>query len=328
MSPRDQLPGGADPDDPPWWPADGPWGGRGRTSVLLVLGGLVVVVALVLVATLVGGLFQLGRRVGLGRRRGPASPVLASEGLQPASRTLLGGVPYDVGVGPFTPSTRAAPSGSHLLLAPVVVRNAGSGPVVNPLSGAAGVLVAVGLHAVPEWALSGPSALLCRNRPASSALAAAGTRFPGLESGACVLDGRTAPSGAAASTLAPGKEARGILLSSPVPDVVTDPAPSVWVQTTAGPPARYERVSADGPEALSRTCGRTGSRGPGSRGRSPGRVSRQRITPDVIRHGLGAAPLVRDLLRVVGAWVAPPWCGRGGVPLGVRSRRGGVRVGR
>jgi hypothetical protein len=242
MSTRGQLPGGADPDDPPWWPADGPWGGRGRTSVLLVVGGLVVVVALVLVVTLVGGVFGSDAGSGSAAVGGPPPPVLASGGVAPGTRTSVGGAPYDVGVGPFTPSTRAAPSGSHLLLAPLVVRNAGSVPVPNPLSGAAGVLVAVGLRPVPASVLSGPSALLCRNRPASSPLAAPSPEFPGLEPGACVLDGRTAPSGAAAPTLAPGEVARGILLSSPVPDVVTDPAPSVWVQTTPGPPARYDRV--------------------------------------------------------------------------------------
>ena len=242
MSPREQLPGGVDPDDPPWWPADGPWGGRGRRSVLLVVGGLAVVVALVLVVTLVGGLFGSDAGSGSAVVGSPPPPVLASEGLQPGTRTLVGGVPYDVGVGPFTPSTRAAPSGSHLLLASLVVRNAGSAPVPNPLSGAAGVLVAVGLRAVPASVLSGPSALLCRNGATTSPLAAPPPVFPGLEPGACVLDGRTAPSGATAPTLAPGEEARGILLSSPVPDVVTDPAPSVWVQTTAGPPARYDRV--------------------------------------------------------------------------------------
>ncbi|MDT7742981.1 MAG: hypothetical protein QOE59_2059 [Actinomycetota bacterium] len=241
-APRGQLPGGADPDEAPWWPADGPWGGRGRTSVLLVVGGLAVVVALVLAVTLVGGLFGSDAGSGSAAVGSPPPPVLGGEGLQPSTRTLVGGVPYDVGVGPFTPSTRAAPTGSHLLLAPVVVRNAGSTPVPNPLSGAAGVLVAVGLRSVPASVLSGPSALLCRNRPASSPLAAPAPEFPDLEPGACVLDGRTAPSGAAAPTLAPGEEARGILLSSPVPDVVTDPAPSVWVQTAPGPPARYDRV--------------------------------------------------------------------------------------
>jgi hypothetical protein len=234
-----KAPGGVDPDEAPWWPADGPWGGRGRTSVLLVVGGLVVVVALVLVVTLVGGLFGSDAGSGSAAVRSPPPPVLASEDLQPTTRTLVGGVPYDVGVGPFTPSTRAAPAGSHLLLAPLVVRNAGTAPVPDPLSGAAGVLVAVGLRAVPASVLSGPSALLCRNRPASSPLAAPAPEFPGLEPGACVLDGRTAPSGVAVPTLAPGEEARGILLSSPVPDVVTDPAPSAWVQTT---PTRYDRV--------------------------------------------------------------------------------------
>ncbi len=242
MSTRGELPGGVDPDDPPWWPADGPWGGRGRTSVLLVVGGLVVLVALVLVVTLVGGVFGSDAGSGSAAVGAPPPPVLASEGLQPGTRTLVGGVPYDVGVGAFTPSTRAAPSGSHLLLAPLVVRNAGSAPVPNPLSGAAGVLVAVGLHSPPASVLSGPSALLCRNAAAASPLAAPAPVFPGLEPGACVLDGRTAPSGATAPTLAPGEEARGILLSSPVPDVVTDPAPSVWVETTPGPPARYDRV--------------------------------------------------------------------------------------
>ena len=242
MSTHGQLPGGADPNDPPWWPADGPWGRRGRRSVLLVVGGLLVVVALVLAVTLLGGVFGSDPGSGSAAVAGPPPPVLADEGLTPSTRMLVGGVPYDVGVGPFTPSTRAAPTGSHLLLAPLVVRNAGSAPVPNPLSGAAGVLVAVGLHAPPASVLSGPSALLCRNRAATSPLAPPSPVFPGLEPGACVLDGRTAPSGAVTATLAPGEEARGILLSSPVPDVVTDAAPSVWVQTTPGPPARYDRV--------------------------------------------------------------------------------------
>jgi hypothetical protein len=242
MSPRGQLPEGSDPDEVPWWPADGPWGGRGRTSALLVVGGLVVVVALVLAVTLLGGVFGSDAGSGSAAVGSPPPPVLAGEGLAPGTRAIVGGVPYDVGVGPFTPSTRAAPSGSHLLLAPLVVRNAGSAPVPNPLAGAAGLLVAVGLHSVPASVLAGPSALLCRNAPPSSPLAASSPAFPGLEPGVCVLDGRAAPSGTVAPTLAPGDEARGILLSSPVPDVVTDPAPSVWVQTAPGPPAGYQRV--------------------------------------------------------------------------------------
>ncbi len=242
MSSRGQLPEGTDPDEAPWWPADGPWGGRGRTSVLLVVGGLVVVVAVVLAVTLLSGLFGSDSGSGSAAVGGPPAPVLASDGLQPTSRVLVGGVPYDVGVGAFTPSTRAAPSGSHLLLAPLVVRNTGAGPVPNPLSGSAGLLVAVGLRSVPPSVLSGPSALLCRNSPPTSPLASPSPVFPGLDPTACVLDGRTAPSGAASPTLAPGDEAHGVLLSSPVPDVVTDAAPSVWVQTTPGPPPRYDRV--------------------------------------------------------------------------------------
>ncbi|MCD2196228.1 hypothetical protein LQ327_22905 [Actinomycetospora endophytica] len=241
MSSRGQLPEGNGPDEAPWWPADGPWGGRGRTSVLLVLGGLAVVVVVVLAVTfLSGGESDSGSAA----VSGPPPPVLASEGLQPGTRVTLAGVPYDVGVGAFTPSTRAAPSGSHLLLASLVVRNAGSGPVPNPLSGSAGLLVAVGLHSLPPSVLTGPSALLCRNTPAASPLAPPSPIFRGLEPGACVLDGRAAPSGAASPTLAPGEAAQGILLSSPVPDVVTGATPSVWVQTTPGPPAQYERVGA------------------------------------------------------------------------------------
>jgi hypothetical protein len=239
MSSQGQLPEGTDPDEVPWWPADGPWGGRGRTSVLLVLGGLVVVVVVVLAVTFLTGSESDSGSAAVG---GPPPPVLASEGLQPGTRVMLGGAPYDVGVGAFTPSTRAAPSGSHLLLAPLVVRNAGPGPVANPLAGSAGLLVAVGLSSLPPSVLSGPSALLCRNTPATSPHASPSPVFRGLEPGSCVLDGRAAPSGAAAPTLAPGDEARGILLSSPVPDVVTDVAPSVWVSTEPGPPAQYERV--------------------------------------------------------------------------------------
>ncbi len=242
MSPPGRLPGGSEEDEAPWWPADGPWGGRGRTSVLLVVGGLAVVVAVVLAVTLLGDLAGSDSGSGSAAVGGPPPPVLASEGLQPTTRVLLGGVPYDVGVGAFTPSTRAAPSGSHLLLASLVVRNAGSGAAPNPLSGSSGLLVAVGLRSVPTSVLTGPSALLCRNSPATSPLAPPSPVFPGLEAGACVLDGRAAPSGTATPSLAPGDEARGILLSSPVPDVVGDAAPSVWVQTTPGPPARYERV--------------------------------------------------------------------------------------
>ena len=243
MSPRGELPRG-DPGEAPWWPADGPWGGRGRRSVLLVVGGIVVLVVVVLAVTLISSLSGSDSGSDTAAVGGPPAALPAGDAQPPTTRLLVAGVPYDVGVGAFTPSARAAPEGSHLLLASLVVRNAGSGPVANPLSGAAGLLVAVGLHGVPASVLTGPSALLCRNAPPTSPLAAAAPVFPGLEPGACVLDGRTTPSGAAAPTLAPGDEARGLLLSSPVPDVVTDPAPSVWVQTTAGPPARYERVGA------------------------------------------------------------------------------------
>jgi hypothetical protein len=241
MSARGQLPEG-DPGEAPWWPADGPWGGRGRSSVLLVVGGLVVVVVVVLAVTLWGGLSGDDSGAGSAAVGGPPAALPPSEGSVPTTRVVVDGVPYDVGVGPFTPSTRAAPNGSHLLLASLVVRNGGSAPVADPLSGPAGLLVAVGLHAVPGSVLRGPSALLCRNTPATSPLATPPPTFPGLDPGACVLDGRTAPSGAAAPTLGPGEEARGLLLSSPVPDVVTDPAPSVWVQTAAGPPAQYSRL--------------------------------------------------------------------------------------
>ena len=121
MSSRGQLPEGTDPDEVPWWPADGPWGGRGRTSVLLVVGGLVVVALVVILAVT----FLTGDESGSGSAAvaGPPAPVLASEGLQPTTRVMVGGAPYDVGVGAFTPSARAAPTGSHLLLAPIVVRN-------------------------------------------------------------------------------------------------------------------------------------------------------------------------------------------------------------
>ncbi len=240
MSSRGQLPEGTDPDEVPWWPADGPWGGRGRTSVLLVVGGLVVVALVVILAVT----FLTGDESGSGSAAvaGPPAPVLASEGLQPTTRVMVGGAPYDVGVGAFTPSARAAPTGSHLLLAPIVVRNGGPGPVANPLAGSAGLLVAVGLHSLPPSVLSGPSALLCRNAPPDSPLASASPVFRGLEPGSCVLDGRAAPSGAAAPTLAPGDQAQGVLLSSPVPDLVTDATPSVWVATTPGPPTQYDRV--------------------------------------------------------------------------------------
>jgi hypothetical protein len=245
VNPRGELPEG-EPGEAPWWPADGPWGGRGRKSVLLVVGGVVVVVAVVLAVTLLGSLSGSDPGSGSAAVGGPPEALPTGDGPTPAARVLVDGAPYDVGVGAFTPSARAAPAGSHLLLASVVVRNAGPAPVTNPLSGAAGLLVAVGLHQVPASVLTGPSALLCRNAPPTSPLASAAPVFPGLDPGACVLDGRTTPTGAAAPTLAAGDEARGLLLSSPVPDVVTDPAPSVWVQTTAGPPARYDRVGAGG----------------------------------------------------------------------------------
>jgi hypothetical protein len=242
MSSRGQLPKRTEEDEAPWWPADGPWGGGGRTSVLLVLGGLLVVVVVVLVVTFAGDWAGGDSDSGSTAVGSPPPPVLASEGVPPGTRLTVGGVPYEVGVGAFTPSTRAAPSGSHLLLAPLVVRNAGSGPAPNPLAGSAGLLVAVGLRGLPPSVLIGPSALLCRNAPATSPLAPSSPVFRGLEPGSCVLDGRAAPSGVAAPSLAPGEEARGILLSSPVPDVVTDAAPSVWVATTPGPPAQYDRV--------------------------------------------------------------------------------------
>jgi hypothetical protein len=242
MSTRGQLPGGDDPDEAPWWPADGPWGGHGRRSVLLVVGGIVVVLAVVLVVTLLSGLGGTGSDEGQ-VAAGPPPPVLASTGLQPTTPVVVNGVPYDVGVGPFAPSARAATAGSHLLLAPLVVRNTGSSDVPNPLASPTGLLVAVGLRGLPPAVLSGPSALLCRNAAPESPLAPASPVFPGLEPGACVLDGRAAPSGAAAPSLGPGEQAQGILLSSPVPDVVTTTTPSVWVATTPGPPPRYARVA-------------------------------------------------------------------------------------
>jgi hypothetical protein len=241
VSPRGELPGG-DPGEAPWWPADGPWGGRGRRSVLLVVGGIVAVVVVVLAVTLLSSLSGGDSGSGTAAVGGPPAALPTGDAAPPTTRVVVDGVPYDVGVGAFTPSARAAPEGSHLLLASLVVRNAGSAPVANPLSGAAGLLVAVGLHGVPASVLTGPSALLCRNAPPTSPLASAAPAFPGLESGSCVLDGRTTPSGAAPATLGAGEEARGLLLSSPVPDVVTDPAPSVWVQTSAGPPAQFARV--------------------------------------------------------------------------------------
>jgi hypothetical protein len=242
MSSSGQLPKGTDEDEAPWWPADGPWGGGGRTSVLLVLGGLVLVVVVVLAVTFSSDWGGGDSGSGSAAVGSPPPPVLASEGLQPGTPVVLGGAPYEVGVGAFTPSTRAAPSGSHLLLAPLVVRNAGSGPAPNPLAGSAGLIVAVGLRGLPPSVLTGPSALLCRNTSPTSPLASSSPVFRGLAPGSCVLDGRAAPSGAAAPTLGPGEEARGILLSSPVPDVVTGTAPSVWVATTPGPPAQYVRI--------------------------------------------------------------------------------------
>jgi hypothetical protein len=104
--------------------------------------------------------------------------------------------------------------------------------------------VAVGLRSLPPSVMAGPSALLCANPPPTSPLAQTSPVFQGLEPGSCVLSSRAAPSGAAAPTLGPGEEAQGILLSTPVPDVVTDTTPSVWVATTPGPPAQYVRVGA------------------------------------------------------------------------------------
>lgn len=244
MGSRGALPEGTDPHEAPWWPADGPWGGRGRTSMLLVLAALGVLVVVVLAVTLLTG---DDSDSGAAAVSGPPPPVLATQGLEPATRLAIGGTPYDVGVGALAPSRRGAPAGSHLLLAPLVLRNTGSAPVANPLAGSSGVRVAVGLRSLPPSVLTGPSALLCLNARPTSPLAAPSPVFGGLEPGSCVLEARAAPTGAAGPSLAPGEQARGVLLSSPVPDVATDAAPSVWVQTTPGSPARYERVGAPGP---------------------------------------------------------------------------------
>lgn len=233
-SPFGELPGSDRPDEESgYWPGERTtWGGRGRTPVFVVLGVLAAVLVVVLALTFLSDSDAGSSSAAVGS---PAPPVLASEGVTPGTPVQLGSYSYTLGVGPFVASTRGSTAGSHLLLAPLVVRNTSGAPAPNPLTT---LRVQIGLASLPASVTTGPSAVLCQNRPAVSPLGSGPATYPGLAAGACVLEARTSGSGGAAM-LAPDEEARGTLLSTPVPDAVTDTAASVWTETT---PGAWQRV--------------------------------------------------------------------------------------
>ncbi|WP_018332115.1 hypothetical protein [Actinomycetospora chiangmaiensis] len=230
--PESDHPPSDDPDDG-YWPGERTtWGGRGRVPVFVVLGVLAAVLVVVLALTFLSDSDAGSGAAAVG---GPPPPVLASEGVTPGTPVQLGGYSYTVGVGPFVASARGSTAGSHLLLAPLVVRNTSGAPAPNPV---ASLRVQVGLASLPASVTTGPSAVLCQNRPAVSPLGSGPASYPGLPAGACVLEARTSVSGGSAM-LAPDEEAGGTLLSTPVPDAVTDSAASVWTETT---PGTWQRV--------------------------------------------------------------------------------------
>ncbi|MEJ2866522.1 hypothetical protein WCD74_02010 [Actinomycetospora sp. OC33-EN08] len=225
--PFGELPDPDDSDDPDdgYWPGQRTtWGGRGRTSVVVVVGALAAVLVVVLALT-----FLSDSDAGSGTAAVGNPPPVLAESVAPGTPVQLGGWSYEIGVGPFAPSTRGSTAGSHLLLAPIVVRNTAGAPAPNPL---ASLRVQIGLRSLPESVTTGPSAVLCQNRPAVSPLGAGPASYPGLPAGACTLEARI--SGAGGAMLEPGAEVRGTLLSTPVPDAVTDTAPSVWTETRPG----------------------------------------------------------------------------------------------
>ncbi|GLZ51549.1 hypothetical protein [Actinomycetospora sp. NBRC 106378] len=226
-SPFGELPESDLPDDG-YWPGERTtWGGRGRVPVFVVLGVLAAVLVVVLALTFLSDSDAGSGTAAVG---GPPPPVLASEGVTPGTPVQLGGYSYTLGVGPFAASARGSTAGSHLLLAPLVVRNTSGAPAPNPLTS---LRVQVALAALPASVTTGPSAVLCQNRPAVSPLGSGPASYPGLPADACVLEARTSGAGGAAM-LAPDEEARGTLLSSPVPDAVTDTSASVWTERTPG----------------------------------------------------------------------------------------------
>ncbi|GAA4853178.1 hypothetical protein GCM10023201_53240 [Actinomycetospora corticicola] len=233
-SPFGELPESDRADDGSgYWPGERTtWGGRGRMPVFVVLGVLAAVLVVVLALTFLSDSDAGSGSASVGS---PPPPVLASEGVTPGTPVQLGGYSYTLGVGPFAASTRGSTAGSHLLLAPLVVRNTSGAPAPNPL---ASLRVQIGLASLPASVTTGPSAVLCQNRPAVSPLSSGPATYPGLPDGACVLEARTSASGSAAM-LAPDEEARGTLLSTPVPDAVTDTTASVWTETR---PGAWQRV--------------------------------------------------------------------------------------
>ncbi|MCD2187956.1 hypothetical protein [Actinomycetospora soli] len=211
-----------------YWPGDRTaWGGRGRVPVLVVLGVFGAVLVVVLALTFLSDSDAGSGAAAVG---GPPPPVLASEGVAPGTPVQLGGYSFALGVGPFAASARGSTAGSHLLLAPLIVRNTSGAPAPNPL---ASLRVRVALASLPESVTTGPSAVLCANRPAVSPLGSGSASYPGLPAGACVLEARTSGSGGI-TTLGPEEQARGTVLSTPVPDAVTDTSASVWTETTPG----------------------------------------------------------------------------------------------
>ena len=233
-SPFGELP----PDDDPGplagpedghWPGTQTWGGRGRLSVLVVLGVLAAVLVVVLALTFLSDDDPVAGTAAVG-----PSPVPTDVGLQPTTSTTAGGVRYEVGIGSFVPSTRGVTSpDSHLLAAPIVVRNPGSTPVPNPLAPRTQVFQ-VGVRPLAVAATGGA---ICQN----TSPAAPPGQYRGLGDECVVFARATTTGGPAQPTIAPGGEARGTLLSLPVPDAVTDTAPSVWVAVAPGAWERLER---------------------------------------------------------------------------------------
>lgn len=214
--------------------------------------GLLAVAAAVLLVAAGAAAFALLRAT-----TGPDDPAVAAGSLPPAvvgpapvpgTVLMLAGQRYAVGLGPVT-TRPSGIDGWHLLLAPVTIANPGAAPLPDPLARPTDLTAGIGLRPAPV----APSTLqavtlTCRNRArdAGSFPTTAPTPvYRGVTPDACVVDARTAATGSAPATLAPGASATGVVVSSPVPDGSpggTDPAVSLWLATTTGPPPVFEEV--------------------------------------------------------------------------------------
>lgn len=227
-SPFGELPSPDDDPDDAHWPGTQTWGGRGRVSVVVVLGVLAAVLVVVLALTFLSDDDPAAGTAAVG-----PSPVPTDTGLQPTTSMTAGGVRYEVGIGAFAASTRGVTSAnSHLLAAPIVVRNPGPSPVPNPLSPRTQVFQL----GVRPLAVAATGGAICQN----TSPAAPPGQYRGLGDECVVFARATTTGGPAQPTIAPGSEFRGTLLSLPVPDAVTDTAPSVWVAVA---PGAWERLA-------------------------------------------------------------------------------------